>query len=464
MSELAQIDPPPSKALVKRESQLPAISRPRPPTLPEEPPRPRTSGAVLFGIVACLLFFGSFAAWSMLAPLSEAAIAPGVIKVEGQRRTIQHLEGGIVREILVRDGDRVRAGQLLMRLDDIQSGANLETLRAQVWGFRAQEARLLAELAQSREIAFPRELAANADARAQSAVTGQRALFEARLASLDSQVGVQQARIAQQQATIASAQGQLRAQGLQLELIRREEEITRGLVNQGLQRLPQLLALQRSAAALEGTAEDLRGQITRANAAIEEARRTIRGILDQRLQESANELSDLRGRLSEANERLRAAEDVSVRRDILAPEDGAILNLRLFTIGAVVRPGDPVMDLVPANDRLVAEVNVQPTDIDVVHPGLLAEVRLPAFKQRLVPYLHGHVTFVATDVTTEERTGRSYFRAYVLIDQDQLRRLPNVQLVPGMPVEAMIQLGQRSFLRYITQPIRDSFTRAFREQ
>ena len=163
-------------------------------------------------------------------------------------------------------------------------------------------------------------------------------------------------------------------------------------------------------------------------------------------------------------ERLRAAHDVALRRDILAPEDGTVLNLRLFNIGAVVRPGDPVLDLVPSHDRLVAEVNVQPFDIDVVHVGLQAEVRLPAFKQRLVPYLHGHVTFVAQDVTMDDRTRATYYRAQILIDPEQLARLPGVHLVPGMPVEAMIQIGERSFMRYITQPIRDSFTRAFREQ
>ena len=141
-----------------------------------------------------------------------------------------------------------------------------------------------------------------------------------------------------------------------------------------------------------------------------------------------------------------------------------MLNQLVFTSVAVVRPGDPVTDLVPTQDRLVAEVNVQPNDIDVVHVGLQSEIRLPAFKQRLVPYLHGHVIFVAQDVTIDERTRQTYYRAQILIDQDQLARTPGVQLIPGMPVEAMIQIGERSFLRYITQPIRDSFTRAFREQ
>ncbi|CAH0269238.1 HlyD family type I secretion periplasmic adaptor subunit [Roseomonas sp. CECT 9278] len=436
-------------------------------TLPEVPvpaARPRTRGTVLFGFAAIGMFFGAFAAWSALAPLSEAAIAPGMIKVEGTRRTIQHLEGGIVREILVRDGERVHAGQVLVRLDDIRAGADFETLRSQRWSFMAQDARLTAELAGADTITFPPALLDAAEPRAQDAIMGQRAVFEARRASLMAQVSVQEARIGQQDAITAGATGQLRAQRQQLELIRREEEMTRSLVQQGLQRLPTLLALQRTAAALEGQGDDLQGQLDRATQVVAEARNTIGAIIGQRRQEVAAEQRELRTRLAEVEERLRAAQDIAVRRDIVAPEDGTILNLRLFNVGAVVRPGDPVMDLLPAQDRLVAEVNIQPNDIDIVHVGLQAEVRLPGFKQRLVPYLHGHVTFVAQDVTVDERTRMTYYRAHVLIDQDQLARLDGVNLVPGMPVEAMIIIGERSFLRYITQPVRDSFTRAFREQ
>jgi HlyD family secretion protein len=440
---------------------------PFPPNALLDAPAPRTRWPVLFGLVVFLVFVVGFGVWSVLAPLAEAAIAPGVIKVEGNRRTVQHLEGGIVREILVRDGDKVQAGQVLMRLDDIQSDSTTEAQRAQRWALMAQDARLVAELAGGTgavPIEFPPELLNSSHPRARDVVRGQREVYEARMASLNSQLQVLRARIEQQHATIRGAQGQMTATRNQLALIRQEEQMRRGLVAQGLARLPDLLALQRAMAGLEGTMQELNGQIDRANATIAETERQIRQVLDQRIQEVSTELREVRGKLAEVEERLRAATDVQTRRDIVAPESGTVVNLRLFTIGAVVRPGDALLDIVPDHDRLVAEVNIQPSDIDVVFPGLQSEIRLPAFKQRLVPFLHGKVTWVAADVTTNEQTRQQYYRAYILIDREQLERLPNVFLTPGMPVEAHVQIGERSFFQYMTQPIRDSFARAFREQ
>lgn len=454
---------PPSGAPQPAEPRRPALP-PLAPELPAIPARPRTRGTLAFGLAATLLFVGGFGAWSAFAPLAEAAIAPGQIRSEGNRRTIQHLEGGIVREILARDGDRVRAGQVLMRLDDVQSVTGLETLRAQHWAFLAQEARLDAEARGAGEIAFPAPLRDSPDPRALEIMTSQRTLFAARQTSLQSQLQVLEARIAQHEATASSAQGQIASQRRQLELIRREEASVVELVRQGLERMPRLLALQRNVASLEGNMVDLNGQVERAQASAEEARNQMRQVRDQRLAEITGEARENRTRLHEAAEKLRAAQDVATRREIVAPEDGTILGSRFFNLGAVIRPGEPVMELVPAEDRLVADVQLSPNDIDVVYPGLQAEVRLPAFKQRLVPFLHGHVTYVASDVTTDERTRASHYRVQIVIDQEQLARLENVALRAGMPVEAQIQTGSRSFFRYMMQPVLDSFHRAFREQ
>jgi HlyD family secretion protein len=452
-------------SLTTTAGQVPALPPAKAPVdLLLDAPAPRTRGAVALGLAAILAFFGSFAAWSFYAPLSEAAIAPGSIRAEGQRRTIQHLEGGIIREILVRDGDRVRAGQPLMRLDDIQAASGLETVSAQRLALLAQDARLAAEQASAPDIAFPAELLASPDPRAIEVITGQRALFAARQAALGGQLRVLESRLDQHAAQQASIVAQLASTRRQYELIVREEADVRRLVSQGLERMPRLLALQRNMAALEGNQADLDAQFGRLEAQAEETQRQMRQLTDQRLQEVSTEQREVRARLNEAEERVRAARDVAFRREILAPEDGTILHSRFFNVGAVVRGGEPVLELVPAHDRLVAEVQVSPTDIDVVYPGLLAEIRLPAFKQRLVPYLHGHVIFVASDATNDDRRGTSYYRVQVMIDEDQLRALQGVELRPGMPVEAMIQIGSRSFFRYIAQPVIDSFHRAFREQ
>lgn len=463
-SAARQLTVAPGRALAKRHDFGAALP-PFPPNAMLDAPAPRTRWPALFGLSVFLVFVVGFGAWSVMAPLAEAAIAPGIIKVEGNRRTVQHLEGGIVREILVRDGAKVQAGQVLVRLDDIQSDSTAEAQRAQRWALMAQDARLVAEMGKPGEpIEFPTELLASAHPRARDAVRGQREVYEARTASLNSQLQVLRARIEQQQAAIRGAQGQMVATRNQLVLIRQEERMRQGLVAQGLARLPDLLALQRAMAGLEGTIQELTGQIDRANATIAEAERQIQQALDQRIQEVSTELREVRGKLAETEERLRASSDVQTRRDILAPESGTVVNLKLFTLGAVVRPGDTILDIVPDSDRLVAEVNIQPSDIDVVFPGLKSEVRLPAFKQRLVPFLHGEVTWVAADVTTNDQTRQQYYPARILIDREQLESLPNVFLTPGMPVEAHVQIGERSFFRYMTQPIRDSFARAFREQ
>jgi HlyD family type I secretion membrane fusion protein len=430
---------------------------------PFDAERPPTRRVLGFGLFVCLGLFGGFMAWATLAPLAEATLAPGQIRVEGTRRTLQHLEGGVVREILVRDGDRVQAGQPVMRLDTIQAESTREALRATRAALAAQAARLAAEAEDAPAIPFPDWLRASEDPRAREAMAGQAALFAARRAALESQLAIAEAREQQGRASIEAAQGQLRAARRQLELVIQEEAMRRGLVSQGLSRLPELLAVQRARAGAEGSIEELIAQIARAEAQVAEAQSLARNARNARMQEVAAESREVAGRLAEAEERLRAAEDVAQRREILAPEAGTIVNLRLFTVGGVVRPGDPLMDLVPDQDALVAEVQIQPLDIDMVHVGLRADVRLTAFRQGVVPALEGRVTFVAADATNDPQTRMTYYRAFIALAPAQIERLPGVFLAPGMPVEAHIVTGQRSLWRYLTQPLRESMRRAFTE-
>ncbi|WP_291297971.1 HlyD family type I secretion periplasmic adaptor subunit [Elioraea sp.] len=440
------------------------LSLPKPPA-PAAPPRPPTRFATWFGLLSLIIFVGGFGAWSVFAPLSEAAAGPGVIKAEGNRRTIQHLEGGIVREIMVRDGDRVKSGDVIMRLDDVAAGAQLQALDAQRLFLLAQDARLSAELANAPTVSWPAAiLARQNDPRVADAISGQTALFIARRTAFESNQQVLSARIDQLRASTESARSQLASQERQMALIREEMRGVAELLRLGLERRPRLLALQRAEASLVGNRDDIVGQIQRNEASIAENEAQMRAQDDMRRSEYSKEQREVRDRLAEVEERWNQARDVASRRDIVSPVDGSVLNLRFFTIGGVVRPGDPVLDIVPSNDRLIAEVQISPTDIDVVHPGLLAEVRLPAFKQRLVPFLHGKVTFVSADAVFDERTRTTHYRANVAIDDDQLSRLQGVALQPGMPVEVMVLIGERTFWQYLTQPLRDSFARAFREQ
>ncbi len=428
------------------------------------PGQPPVRGPMLAGFAAVLLFAGTFGLWGSLAPLSSAAIAPGVIKAEGSRRTVQHLEGGIVREILVRDGDRVQAGQVLARLDDVASTAEQATLRSQHMTLLAQQARLIAEHAGATEITWPAELLQGTDPRVADAIAAQGALFISRRTAMDSQLRVLAERISQSDATINSARAQIKSQSEQLELLRREIAIVAEVVRLGLEKKARLLALQRQEAALVGNRSELESQIVRSEASIAENRAQMTLLRDQQAKEVSGELADVLQKLVEVLEKEKRAADVAQRRDIVAPVGGIVLNSRLLTPGGVVRPGEAVLDIVPGDYRLVAEVYVSPGDIDVVHTGLQAQVRLPAFKQRLVPFLHGTVVFVSADAVIDDKAQRSFYRAHIAIDEGELARLREVQLTPGMPVEGMILVGERTFLAYLVQPLHDSFIRAFREQ
>jgi HlyD family secretion protein len=427
--------------------------------------RPPTGLPMLVGLGAVLMFAAIFGVWGTVAPLASAAIAPGAIKAEGSRRTVQHLEGGIVRELLARDGDRVQAGQVIARLDDVASLAQHVALRSQRIAVMAQQARLMAEHAGAREIAWPEDIRREReDPRVADAAAAQTALFISRRTAIDSQLKVLSERVEQLNATITSARSQIKSHDEQLELLRSEIAIVGEVVRLGLEKKARLLGLQRQEASLVGNRGDLEAQIARSTASIAENRAQMDTVRSQHAKEISNELADVRQKLIEAQEKERQAADIAVRRDIVAPVSGTVLNSRYFTVGGVVKPGDPVMDIVPVEDRLVAEVQVAPGDIDMVHPGLQAQVRLPAFKQRLVPFLTGKVVFVSADAVVDEKAQRSFYRAHVAISESELARLNNVQLTPGMPVEALILVGERTFAEYIMQPLVDSFVRAFREQ
>ena len=426
---------------------------------------PRYRGATLLGVLLIATFAGGFGVWAATAPLSAAALASGQVKVEGNRRTIQHLEGGIIREILVKEGDRVAAGQMLMRLDDTQSSASAEGLQGQLDSLRALDARLNSERQDMEAVAFPADLAGRrSEPKVAEILQGQEAIFRTRRLAFDGQTSILRQRVEQLRAQIRANEAQMNAMSSQLRLIREEIQTVEELVTKGFERRPRLLGLQRQEAQLLGSQNEQRGLIARSQQAISETELQIVQVRTQFRNEVVGEQRDVQTRIAEINERLRAASDVQVRREVVSPVAGTVTNLRFFTVGGVVRPGDAVLDVIPLNEQLVVEVQVTPTDIDIVGIGMEAEVRLTAFKQRTVPVLFGRVSSVSPDIFQNDRTGMSFYRATVTIEPSQLAKLEGLSLQPGMPAEVLILAGERTMFHYLADPIRQSFRRAFREQ
>ena len=433
-----------------------------PSAVPEHPPVGR---AVLVGVVLTLVGFGGFTTWGALAPLASAAVAPGIVTADTNRKTVQHLDGGVIAEIAVRDGDQVEARQVLMRLDDLETRSVVTLLEGQRRAYAAQEARLLAERDKRGKLVFPKDLAdLRTNPEMAEILSGQERIFQSRRASIEGRTDVTRQRIAQYHAQIRAYEAQFSAGHEQLDLIREELEDVAELTAKGLERKPRLLALKRQAASLDGDQGEFLNSMAQAKEAIAQSEMEILSVAADHQSEVATELREVQTRLAEVTEKLAAAQIRQGRRDVVAPEAGTVLNMRYFAPGAVVPPGGPILDLVPRDDSLVVEARVRPGDIDVVHVGLSAKIIFSAFKSRTTPQIDGKVTRVTADALKDERTGEFYYLARVAADPAQLERLDNVILQAGMPAETLIITGERTMLDYLTQPIRDSFRTAFREQ
>lgn len=439
--------------------------RPEPADVFAGPPMWGLAVAGLLAIVVCL---GGFFFWAAYAPLATAAVTSGQLKFEGNRRVVQNLEGGVIREILVQEGSMVTPGQVLMRLHDEQTGASAELLSALYDSQRALRARLLAESQGLAAIDFPPDLVARrGQTRIGEILAGQEGIFRQRGRTIQAQQEILRRRISQAEEEIRAYAAIAQSLEDQLVLIRQEERTVRELVAKGYEKMPRLLALQRQAASLQGSRDQQRSLVARAQQAISETEMQMRQLVESFQRDVVTELRDVEQRIVDVEERQRAASDVQLRREIVAPAGGMVMNLRFTTLGGVVRPGEPILEIAPLRERLIVEVGVSPQDIDVVGVGLRAEVRLTAFKQRVVPLLHGHVVHVAADATMNEATRQSSYRAHVEIDLEQLEKLQRAvgsRATPGMPAEVLIYAGDRTFLDYLVRPVLDSFRRAFREQ
>ncbi len=417
------------------------------------------------GIAVVGVFLGVFGVWAATAPLKSGAIAPGTVKVEGNRKTIQHLEGGIVGEILVRDGETVEAGQVLLRLDQTQPRATLDLLRKKYWSDLALAARLKAERDGLESIEYPPELLDNAKTgNIIEILVAQEEILSARRAAIAGQTAILNQRIAQLHEEIGGLEEQIQSETRQISIIQQEIDDVGSLVEKGLAPKPRLLELQRQYADIEGNRGQNRAGIARAQQGIGEARIQIEELTTGMRNEVVSELREVQDRIYDSIERLRAAEDVLGRTEIKAPLAGIIVNMLVHTPGGVVGPGEPLMDIVPSGDRLLVEAQIDPADIDIVYPGLTTQVRLTALSQRNSVPLDGILEAISADHMTDEQTGAPYFLGRVTISGEELEKLDGAVLYPGMQTEVIIVTGERTPLDYLLKPLTSSFNRAMREE
>jgi len=419
---------------------------------------------VLAGVsLVALLVFG-LGLWSGTAELASAVIAPGRVAVDSNSKTISHLSGGVVRKILVADGDRVAAGQVMLRLDNTHAKASVAILEQKLRSARAAEARLLAERRGAKRVQFPADLVARrGDSDVRSVLDNQTDLFKARRQALLGEIDVHQQRISHTRNEMTGLQESAEANAREIAVSKEEYAVQNELFEKKLTARSRVLALRRLTASLEGRRGVTAAQIARAarsigdaELAVIQARREFRENVEMALRDNQAEIFDLR-------ERHAAARFVLDETNIVAPEAGVVVNRQVHVAGDVVRPGAPLLELVPTGDALIVEALVRPVDIDNLAVGQTADIRFTAFAQRTTPLLHGRVTYVAADVFDEPRSGQAFYKARIAVPPSEAARLGEARLQPGMPADVAIKTGQRTVLDYLLQPLRDSLFKAWRE-
>lgn len=418
------------------------------------------AGAVL------LLFFGGFGSWAAFVPLSGAAIAPAVVAPDGYRKTIQHLEGGIVAEIRVREGAAVEAGDVLVVLDDTRARAEFAAASAKLAGLQARAARLDAQQTGAAGTVFPPQLVARAaeDHATADLLRAENAALVAQRQALTDQIAVRDRRIEQARSDLVAYEGGLASIDSQAALLDEQITTVEDLLHKGLERRPRLLDLLRARAALDGQRIAIVGDAARTRELINATAAERVALGSGQANDVALQLADARASTSQLQAAVDAARDQLDRTVIRAPIAGEVVDLRIHTPGGVIQPGDALMDLVPRDEPLVLEARVSPKDIDVVHPGLLADVHLLAYRTRNLPRLRGEVRQVSGDRLVDTKSGEPYYSARIVVDMAAVHdRTPEVRLTAGMPAEALILTGERTLLGYLTDPFRQSFRRALRE-
>lgn len=431
----------------------------------ESPAGPSLRRLALTGLAVMVLGAGGLIGWAALATLDSAVPAAGQLVVQSKRKTVSLLESGILRELNVVEGQRVAAGEVLLRLDDAQPRATLAQAAARVVGAEARVARLRAEMEDREAPVFPDTFGAGTDpAMAASLLAAEEALFRARREAYEGAVAVQQRRIAQLEQQIAAHEAQAHAYRTRLGLVQQELRGVNDLLARGFATRTRALEMQRMVAELEGEVGELEARSAEARQAIAQAELEILNLRTTRRNEAAREMQDAVARLAEGRAQLASAQDLLRRTVIVSPDAGTVTDLRFFTPGSSIVAGQPVMDIVPIADSLVIEAAVSPADIERVSPGQKVNVRLTGFSHRRVPPLTGELIYAGADRQVNAQ-GEPFFLVRARLDPGAERRLPEgVSLAPGMPADVLIVGSARVALDYLLSPILDGMRRAMREE
>lgn len=420
-------------------------------------------GAIGLGVLTLAVFFGGIGSWAALAPLSSAVIANGMLVVHGNLKTVQHQDGGIVDALLVQEGSTVRQGQVLIRLDDTEARAAFNVHKSQLLADEALSARDLAELSGAKTISFPASLSPK-DPVAATVMQRERVVFRAHRDLLARQEDVVDQRIDQAHEEQKGAQNQLQSARQQLVLARKEQQAIAQLARIGLASKNRLLELSRSVEALRGQVGQLASDVARFGSQAVELKAEKLRLVQTAQANATHELRQAQLRINDVLPRIAADRDRLRRLDIRAPISGKVVNLSIFTKGGVVQPGRPLMDIVPSSARLVAEVDVQPQDVENLHVGQAAEIVAVGFPSHEAPPITGKIRLISADRITNPRNGRSFFKTDVTLVKDKKDASLLAKLVPGMPVQVVVPTKARTPLDYLVGPLRDSFRVAWREQ
>ncbi|WP_048708997.1 HlyD family type I secretion periplasmic adaptor subunit [Microvirga massiliensis] len=424
---------------------------------------PFGAGLITLGITIIVIFLGLTAGWSLLAPLESAVVAPGVIVVDSHVKTVQHLEGGIVESIAVREGDKVKAGDLLITLQDTMPASALNEIRAQYLEARATAARLVAERDNADSLTFPPDLISrSSEQNVHDAIAGQESIFQSRRTLLKQQLTILERTISGLQIEIQGLEGQIAASRTGLTLIGEELSDALKLLSQGLTNRPRVLALQRHKAEIEGSIASYLASIGAAQQRIEQARLRSAELQASSATEVVKNLDAVRTRAYELAQKLAAAEDVMQRTQIRSPTDGIIVTMKVHTIGGVISAGQPLMDIVPDNDKLIVQASIDALDIDQVQAGLPVTVWLWAINRRNRAALEGRLQMVSADRVVDPKSGSAYYVGRVEIDS--MPSDASVALQPGMGADVMIRTGARTPWEYVKAPIARFIQGSLREE